>query len=343
MQRKYTIAVDAMGGDAAPGMVIEGLHKSAAFINKNGVAIRLYGDEAQINPLLQKFPAVAAMSEVVHTSEKVMPDDKPSNVIRRGRTTSMWLAIESVRNGQADAVVSAGNTGCLLGISKLVISMLPGVKRPAITTCVPSKKNKRTVLLDLGANSECNEVNIFQFLIMGSLYAKIICGQARPKAAILNIGSEAGKGLDYLTRASDMVSANKENLDFDYAGFAEGDDIFKGEVDVIATDGFSGNVALKTLEGAAKFITSSLKSAIKSSWIARLGAAIMLPQLLKFRNKFDPRKYNGAVFLGLNGIVVKSHGGTDAVGFANAVQYAAALVSADFNSSVRDKMEKIKL
>jgi glycerol-3-phosphate acyltransferase PlsX len=343
MEFRHIIAVDAMGGDNAPGVVIDGLDRVADFLRSSSIGIKLFGDEAKLAPLVSKYPRVSALCEIIHTSEAVLPDDKPSRVIRSGRRTSMWMAIEAVRNQEADAVISAGNTGCLMGISKLLISTIAGIKRPAITTLLPNEKGGTSAMLDLGANSECDEDNIFQFCVIGALYARILCGIKRPSAGILNIGSEAGKGRDYLVRAASMLEENKDKLSFDYVGFVEGDDIFKGKVDVIATDGFSGNIALKTLEGTAKFITSSLKMAMRSSFLAKLGALLMLPQLKKFKSKMDPRNYNGAVFLGLNGIVVKSHGGTDAVGFSQAVRYAAMLIDADFNSKVRVEMEKISL
>lgn len=342
MEKKYTIAIDAMGGDDAPQCVVAGLDSIYDYLYENQIALLLFGNAIAVASVLAKYPRLNAISTLVQADEVVQGDDKPSKIIRSGRKTSMWMAIEAVRNKQADAVVSGGNTGCLMGISRLLISMIEGIRRPAITTLLPSSKASCTVMLDLGANIDCDENNIFQFAVMGSVYSKIILGVEVPKVSILNVGSESGKGFEYLSKASDIIEANKDNISFEYVGFVEGDDIFKGEVDVIATDGFTGNVALKTIEGTAKFITNDLKAAFKRSFMTFLGYLFMRNSLKSFKAKMDPRKYNGAVFLGLNGIVVKSHGGTDAVGFANAVKYAAQLVVNDFEIKVRNEIEKVK-
>ena len=340
MAKKWTIAIDAMGGDNAPLSVIAGLDIIYDYLVKNEIALLLFGDAKVMAPYLAKYPRLNNISTVIQCDEVVQGDDKPSKIIRRGRNTSMWKAIEAVRNKEADAVVSGGNTGCLMGISKLLISMIEGIRRPAITTLLPNVKDY-TVMLDLGANAECDEHNIVQFAIMGSIYAKIMIGKERPRVGILNIGSEAGKGLDYLTKAEEIFAEKKEHLPFDYFGFVEGDDIMKDKVDVITTDGFSGNVALKSIEGTAKFIAGSLKSVFKKSIFTIIGYLFMKSAFKQFKAKMDPRKYNGAVFLGLNGIVVKSHGGTDAVGFSNAVLYASRLLVDDFTSKVAREVEKI--
>ena len=340
MAKKWTIAIDAMGGDNAPLSVIAGLDIIYDYLVKNDIALLLFGDAKVMAPYLAKYPRLNNISTVIQCDEVVQGDDKPSKIIRRGRNTSMWKAIEAVRNKEADAVVSGGNTGCLMGISKLLISMIDGIRRPAITTLLPNVKDY-TVMLDLGANAECDEHNIVQFAIMGSIYAKIMVGKERPRVGILNIGSEAGKGLDYLTKAEEIFAEKKEHLPFDYFGFVEGDDIMKDKVDVITTDGFSGNVALKSIEGTAKFIAGSLKSVFKKSIFTIIGYLFMKSAFKQFKTKMDPRKYNGAVFLGLNGIVVKSHGGTDAVGFSNAVLYASRLLVDDFTSKVAKEVEKI--
>jgi len=301
----------------------------------------IFGQPEALRPYIEKHPQLAAISEIVDAPEVVAADAKPSAVIRSGRKTSMWMAIEAVREGRADAVVSAGNTGCLMGISKLLISMIAGIKRPAISTIFPAANNGSVVMLDLGANAECDETNLFQFAILGSAYAHSI-GVGRPRVGILNIGSEAGKGLPYLTLAEGLLEKAKGKLGFDYSGFVEGDDIFKGKVDVIVTDGFSGNIALKTLEGTAKFMAAGIKDAIKSSILAKLGAVLMMGALRKFKDKFNPNKYNGAVLLGLSGIVVKSHGGADAYGFSQAVKYASAMTSSGFTARVREEMARLE-
>ncbi|MDR1476537.1 MAG: phosphate acyltransferase PlsX [Rickettsiales bacterium] len=341
-ESRYTIAIDAMGGDHAPHMVMAGLDLMYDYLVENRIGLLLFGKPEALAPHLAKYSRLGSISRVVQAADVVAPDARPSKVIRSGRNTSMWMAIESVRNNEADAVVSAGNTGCVMGISKLLISMIEGIRRPAITTQVPNAKGSFTVLLDLGANAECDEHNIFQFGIMGSLYSQIINGNRRPTVGILNIGSEAGKGLEYLNRASEMTIANRMNLSFDYVGFVEGSDIFKGEADVIVSDGFSGNVALKTLEGTATFVASLIKQMFKKSFMALVGYFFLRSAFKPLKKKIDVRNYNGAVFLGLNGIVVKSHGGTDAFGFANAVKYAANLVAGDFDTKLKAEMEKVE-
>ncbi|MGN0930034.1 MAG: phosphate acyltransferase PlsX [Alphaproteobacteria bacterium] len=341
MEKKYTIAIDAMGGDNAPDCVIAGLDSIYDYLVENQIFLLIFGDMKVVAPIIAKYPRLNEISTLIQADEVVQGDDKPSKIIRSGRQTSMWKAIESVRNKEADAVVSGGNTGCLMGISRILISMIDGIRRPAITTLLPSETSY-TTMLDLGANTECDENNIFQFAIMGSLYSKIILGVDKPKVGILNIGSESGKGFDYLSMAAEKMQTHKEKLCFDYYGFVEGDDIFKGKVDVITTDGFTGNVALKTLEGTAKFITTGLKKSYHKSLIAMLGGLISKKSLNDFKSSMDPRRYNGAVFLGLNGIVVKSHGGTDAFGFSNAVKYAVRLVVNDFETKVQKEIEKVK-
>lgn len=341
MDKKYTIAIDAMGGDNAPDCVIAGLDYIYDYLVENQISLLIFGDTKVVAPVIAKFPRLNEISTLVQADEVVQGDDKPSRIIRSGRQTSMWKAIESVRNKQADAVVSGGNTGCIVGISRILISMIDGIRRPAITTLLPTATSY-TTMLDLGANTECDENNIFQFSIMGSLYSKIILGNERPKVGILNIGSEAGKGFDYLSVAEQKIIANKDKLSFDYYGFVEGDDIFKGKVDVIATDGFTGNVALKTLEGTAKFITANLRASFTSSLLGKVGGCIARGPLKKFKSSMDPRKYNGAVLLGLNGVVVKSHGGSDAFGFSNAVKYAVRLIVNDFGAKVQKEIEKVK-
>lgn len=341
MDKKYTIAIDVMGGDNAPFCVIAGLDSIYDYLVENQINLLIFGDTKVVAPVIAKYPRLNEISTFVQADDVVQGDDKPSRIIRSGRNTSMWKAIEAVRNKTADAVVSGGNTGCLMGISRILISMIDGIRRPAITTLLPTETSY-TTMLDLGANTECDENNIFQFAIMGSLYSKIILGKSHPKVGILNIGSESGKGFEYLSLAAEKMQANKDKLSFDYYGFVEGDDIFKGKVDVITTDGFTGNVALKTLEGTSKFIIKGLKKYFKQSIFSIIGALFAKNSLNKFKSSMDPRKYNGAVFLGLNGIVVKSHGGTDAFGFSNAVKYAVRLVVNDFETKVQNEIEKVK-
>lgn len=329
MDTKWTIAVDAMGGDNAPKSVIEGLNIVYNVLIENNISLLLFGDYKVLAPYLLKYPNINNISTVVQCDEVVQGDDKPSKIIRRGRNTSMWKAIEAVRNKEADAVISGGNTGCLMGLAKILISMIGGIKRPAITTFIPTKSGG-SAMLDLGANTECDENNILDFAIMGSVYVKTLLEKENSTVGILNIGTEAGKGLEYLTKAENIFANLSEKLPFKYNGFIEGNDILEGKVDVIVTDGFSGNIALKSIEGTARFIKTSLKNIFKSSLLSMLGYILLYKSFKKLKTKIDPSKYNGAVLLGLNGIVVKSHGGADAIGFSNAVTYTIKLLTNNF-------------
>ena len=337
---KYTIAIDAMGGDGAPQIVMDGLGLIAGELEKKRISLLIFGPGETLAPLVAKRPALVRISKIVDARDVVSGEDKPSRVIRSGRDTSMWRAIEAVREHKADAVVSAGNTGCLMGISKLLIKMIEGITRPAITTLVPNEKGGLTTMLDLGANAECDEFNIAQFAVIGSLYSRLVAGVRKPKVGILNIGSESGKGPEYLGRAAELVAADASKLDFEYIGFVEGDDIFKGKADVIAADGFSGNIALKTLEGTAKFIAGMIRKLFKGSLLGAISYLLLRGRINEFRKTADPRNYNGAVFLGLDGIVVKSHGGTDAKGYASAVNYASVMVAHDFNAALKRALAK---
>ncbi len=342
MKKNWVIAVDAMGGDNAPASVIEGLNIVYNFLSENSVSLLLFGDSKRIASYLSLYPNLNSIVQIIHSDEVVQGDDKPSKIIRKGRNTSMWMAIEAVRNKKADAIISGGNTGCLMGISKLLVSMINGIKRPAITTFMPTT-NGLTAMLDLGANTECDEHNIAQFAVMGSVYVKTLLGKSRSTVGILNIGSEAGKGLDYLTKAELIFENNKTKLPFVYNGFIEGDDITKGTVDVVVTDGFSGNIALKSIEGAAKFIKNELKHTFTESFLSKIGYLFLRKSIKNLKNKIDPRKYNGAVLLGLNGLVVKSHGGSDALGFSNSVIYATKLLISNFISEIEHSVKELKL
>lgn len=331
--KSCVVAVDAMGGDNAPFSVIAGLDIAYPILVKRNISILLFGDTTKLAPLLAKFPNVNAISKVIHSPEVVTGDDKPSHIIRKGRNTSMWMAIEAVRNKEADAIVSAGNTGCLMGLSKLLISTIDGIKRPAITTFLPSK-NGLTAMLDLGANTECDEQNLLQFAVMGSIFVKTLLDKSNPKVGLLNIGTESGKGLTYINNTDALFRENKNNYPFEYFGFVEGTDLFNSKVDIIVTDGFSGNIALKTIEGTVNFIKSEIKQVIKKSLFAIIGYLFMLPAIKKFKTKIDTKKYNGAILMGLNSLVIKSHGGADAVSFSNAIIYTTDLLSKNFISEM---------
>jgi phosphate acyltransferase len=312
-----TIALDAMGGDQAPGMVVKGAeialqrHPEAHFL--------LFGAEDEVGPLLAKAPRLANAVTLHPTSEVVADDAKPSLALRTGRQSSMRLAIDAVADGRADGVVSAGNTGALMAIAKFGLKMLPGIDRPAIASFFPTRRGE-SVMLDLGANVECDAENLVQFALMGDIFARTVLGLVEPTVGLLNVGSEDLKGNDAVRGASARL--REAVMPIRFYGFIEGDDIAAGTVDVVVTDGFTGNVAVKTAEGTAKLFSEFLETVFRHSLSARIGYLFARGALRKLRMRSDPRRYNGAIFLGLGGIAVKSHGSTDAFGFANAIGVA---------------------
>ena len=330
MAEHLILSVDAMGGDAAPEMVVEGVALATSSIAN--VKFMLHGDEQKIEPLLDRYPAAKRHSTVHHTSDVVKSSDRPAQALRGGRGSSMRLAINAVANGEADAVVSAGNTGALMAMARFVMKSLPGIDRPAIATTLPTQRG-RTVMLDLGANVDCSADNLAQFAVMGEVFARVVLGVDKPSVGILNIGVEDLKGNEAVKAAAAILQ--QTHLPIKFYGFVEGDDIGAGTVDVVVTDGFTGNVALKTAEGTAKLFSSALKSALTSSVMSSMGALLAKPALNLLKRKFDPRRHNGAMFLGLNGICVKSHGGTDGMGFAHALQVAAELSTNAINESIK--------
>lgn len=317
MAKALTIALDAMGGDAAPKMVVRGA--SIALERFPEIRFLMVGREQQIAPLLNGRKALREATTLKHTEDVVSSDAKPSVALRAGRQSSMRLAIDAVHTGEADCVVSAGNTGALMAMAKFVLKTLPGINRPAIASFFPTLRGE-SVMLDLGANVQCDAQNLVEFTVMGNAFARSVLGVMTPTYALLNVGSEEIKGHESLQEASAVLRAS--NLPGKFLGFVEGDDIAKGTADVIVTDGFTGNIALKTAEGTAKLINEYLRHTFRSSLLAGLGYMLARPALKKLRERVDPRGYNGAMFLGLNGIAVKSHGGTDALGFANAIGVA---------------------
>lgn len=323
MSSSVVIALDAMGGDHAPDIVIKGV--DIVRIRFPRARFLLFGDEVRLKPLLDAYPGVAAVCEVRHTDEAIKGEDKPSHALRKGRKSSMRLAIDAVRDGEAGGVVSAGNTGALMAMAKFSLRMLPGIKRPALASMLPSPYGE-TIMLDLGANVECDAENLFQFAVMGADFARAVLGRVPPRVGLLNVGSEDLKGSDAVKEAGERIRALK-NPPFEYHGFVEGHDINSGVVDVVVTDGFTGNVALKTAEGVARLFANFLKASFMSSLMAKMGYLLSRSGLRILKDRLDPRSYNGGVFLGLNGICVKSHGGTDALGFANAVAVAIDMVS----------------
>jgi glycerol-3-phosphate acyltransferase PlsX len=333
-----TIALDAMGGDRAPDIVLQGA--AIALERHPGARFLLFGAESQIAPLLAKLPRLAQVASLHHTDELVAADDKPSQALRAGRGTSMRLAIDAVADGRADCVVSAGNTGALMAIAKFVLKTLPGIDRPAIATFYPTVRGE-SVMLDLGANIECDAENLVQFALMGDAFARSVLGIIEPTVGLLNVGSEDLKGNDAVRGAAARLRGGLTPIRFH--GFVEGDDIGAGTVDVIVTDGFTGNVALKTAEGTARLFAEGLRTSFRYSPMARIGYLFARGALRKFRERFDPRRYNGAMFLGLRGIAVKSHGSTDAFGFANAIGVAIDMKVNGFLEKIRADLARINV
>ena len=327
-----------MGGDHAPRMVVRGA--GIALQRLPDVSFLMYGREADVLPLLEKNKKLRAVTSLVHTDEMVSAEVKPSVALRSGRSSSMRLAIDSVKEGEADAVVSAGNTGALMAMSKFVFRTLQGVDRPAICSFFPTLKGE-SVMLDLGANVQCDARNLVDFAIMGSAFARTVLGIMQPSVGLLNVGSEELKGHEALQEAAAVL--RQADLPGSFHGFVEGDDIAKGTVDVIVTDGFTGNIALKTAEGVSSLTTEFLRRTFRSSWLAGIGYLLAKPAMRKLRQRMDPRRYNGAVFLGLNGIAVKSHGGTDALGFAHAISVAADLAKHGFLGAMQKDFEGLRL
>ena len=323
------LALDAMGGDLAPGAVLKGI--DIARKRYPEARYLLFGDQARIEPVLRKLSKLAPLCEVHHTTESVGAEDKPSHALRRGKATSMRLAIDAVRDGKAAGVVSAGNTGALMAMAKFVLKTVPGIDRPAIAGFFPSMRGE-SVMLDLGANIECSAENLVQFGIMGAAFARIVIGIARPTVGILNVGTEEAKGHEGVKAAAETL--RDVDLPMEFVGFVEGNDFGPGTVDVFVTDGFTGNIALKTAEGTAKFYAWNLRTAFRRSVFSRLGYVLARPALLALRERLDPRTYNGALFVGLNGVVIKSHGGADARSFASAIGVAVDMVNGRFNEHI---------
>ncbi|MGB0749289.1 MAG: phosphate acyltransferase PlsX [Magnetospiraceae bacterium] len=337
MSERYVIAIDAMGGDRAPNMVIGGLRRVCTeFPN---VDFLVFGDESRLTELVDKHPSLKTRCTVQHAPDAVNNEDKVAYALRNRRQSSMALAINAVKEGEAAAIVSAGSTGALMAMAKLAFRTLPGIKRPAIPSVFPTRKQGKTLMLDLGANVECDAEDLVQFAVMGEVYARQVLGVDKPSIGILNVGSEDMKGHNEVREAAQILQNSV--LPIHFYGFVEGNDIANGTVDVVVTDGFTGNIALKAIEGTANFLVVSLRRAMTTSLLTKIGALLARPALKKFWRELDPRRYNGAMFLGLNGICVKSHGGTDAVGFANAVRVAMQLIESGVNERIREDLDRI--
>jgi len=331
----FSLAIDAMGGDAAPEVVLDGLelaaerHPTARFL--------LVGDEARVGGALALRKRAAKVCSLRHAPEVISGDLKPTAALRM-RGSSMRLAIDAVANGEAAGIVSAGNTGALMALAKIVIKTMPEIDRPALAAIGPSARGD-VVLLDLGANVQCDARNLVEFAIMGDAFARVALGLTTPSIGLLNVGSEELKGDDRVRAAAEILRDSHVGTQF--RGFIEGHDIAAGTVDVVVTDGFTGNVALKTGEGALKLMRDLLRQVFTSSVPARLGYLLARPALDRLREWMDPRRYNGAILLGLNGVVVKSHGGTDALGFAHAVDVAMDMVTHGYNDRIRDGFDRL--
>ena len=326
---RVVISVDAMGGDRGPAAVVAGLVDSLAQHDRLDVIV--HGDEAVLQPMLARHPALAPRITLRHAPRAVTMEDKPSQVMRHGQGTSMWSAIDSLRDGQAAAAVSCGNTGALMAVSMLRLRKMPGLNRPAIASLFPTPTpGKMNVMLDMGADVKAEPRDLMQYAFMGASYARNGLGIARPRVGLLNVGTEEHKGRAELHEAHGLLGQHAGAGSFDYVGFVEGTDILSDRVDVIVTDGFTGNVALKAIEGTARLVGDLLRQTLTSTLMAKLGALMARGALGRLQRRIDPRRVNGGVFLGLNGTVVKSHGSADATGVAAAIGLAFQLAQAGF-------------
>lgn len=330
------IAIDAMGGDCAPDMVIEGA--SRALKTHQDIEFMLFGDESKIKPLLKKYPNLDGKYELVHTDDYVRNEDKPATALRN-RNSSMRLAIDAVRDKKADCVVSAGNTGAYMAIAKIFLKTAEGVSRPAISGTFPTEKGT-SVVMDLGANVSCDVDNLVEFAVMGKIYAREISGVENPSIGLLNVGEEEMKGNANVQGAAQILRRAKNTVNF--YGFVEGDDLFKGTTDVIITDGFTGNAALKSAEGFARFMTDLLKEAFKSSWLTKLGYLLLKGPIEGVKQRLNPKVHNGAILIGLGGIAIKSHGGADGEGFSYAIDVARNMVSHNLNKQITQTLQQLQ-
>ena len=327
------IAVDAMGGDGSPKKIIDGIilnHKS-----NNNIFFKIFGDENRISKLIEG-KVDKKFYQIHHTENVVKSTDSPLEGAKRGKDTSMWLAIESVKNKEADIVVSAGNTGALLVISKLNLKMIDNIDKPALSALWPNKKSM-SVVLDLGANIECSSKNLLDFSIMGASLFTSLYPNDKPNVALLNIGSEEFKGNETIKETYQILN-DKKSDNYDFAGYIEGNHLMDGNVNVIVSDGFTGNIALKTAEGTANFITSELKIAMTGSIIGKISSFLNISNLRKFKQRLDPRLYNGAIFIGLDSPVVKSHGGTDHIGFSNSLDVCNRIVKGNLIEKIKQNI-----
>jgi len=333
------IAIDAMGGDSGPAIMIAGASRALRADPK--LTFQFYGDQNQLEEEVDLHRNLKGAVEVCHAPEAIGASEKPSQAIRRARTTSMGMAINAVKEDRADAALSGGNTGALMAMAKLALRTMPGIDRPALAALLPTLSDKDCVMLDLGANTECDVQNLVQFAVMGAAYSRTALDIPKPRVKLLNIGTEELKGTGEIKEAAALLR-EADYLPFRFDGFTEGDKLSRGDVDVVVTDGFSGNIALKTAEGTARFVTDLLRRAFKSSIRSKAGFALSKPALNLLKVHLDPNNHNGAVFLGLNGLVVKSHGGANAKGVANAIRVAASMVRNDITRRIGEDLDNFR-
>ncbi len=340
-EKRITISVDAMGGDLGPAAIVAGISKSCA---KNpNIAFLVFGPENELAPQIAKRK-LGDRCEVRDVRDYVKMDDKPAQVMRHGKGTTMWAAVDAVKNGEADAVVSCGNTGALMAVSMLALRKLPGVDRPAIAILWPSQNpGGFNVMLDVGADVRADAKDLVQYALMGASYARNGLGLKRPRIGLLNVGTEENKGRPGIREAHDLIARSAPGAEFEFTGFVEGGDIPSDRVDVIVTDGFTGNVALKTGEGTAQLIRDLLREAFRATPLSRIAALLALTSLRRLSKRIDPRHVNGGVFLGLNGTVVKSHGSADATGVSAAIKLAFRLAESDFNNRLAARVASLDL
>ncbi|MDB2693307.1 phosphate acyltransferase PlsX [Candidatus Pelagibacter bacterium] len=332
MSKIIKIAVDAMGGDNSPKKVIDGINHH--YKSNTNTFYQIFGDKEKIQNYINQLPT--SSFEIIHTKDLVKGTDSPLEGAKRGKNTSMWLAIQSVKEKKSDIVISAGNTGALLVISKLNLKMIENIDKPALSALWPNKKNM-SVVLDLGANIECSPKNLIDFSIMGSSLFKSLYPDDTAKVALLNIGSEEIKGNEIIKETYQQLN-QRNNTDFEFKGYIEGNQLMNGDVNVIVADGFTGNIALKTAEGTANFITSELKKAMTGNIIGKISSLLNISNLKKFKERLDPRLYNGAIFIGLDSPVIKSHGGTDYIGFSNSLSVCTRIVTGNLIEKIRNNI-----
>lgn len=340
MSAQPRIAIDAMGGDEGLPVMLAGVARARR--ENDGLTFLLIGDEPSIREGLGKHPNLTAASEIIHSTTLVTGEDKVREAMRKIDTSSMGLAIQAVKEGRADAAVSSGNTGALMTLAKWTLKTMPGIDRPALAALLPTLGDTDLVMLDLGANAECDADNLVQFAVMGAAYSRVGLGIAEPRVALLNIGTEAQKGTDTIRDAAARLEAADNALAMRFTGFIEGDKIARGSADVVVCDGFSGNIALKTIEGTARFVTDLLRRAFTSSIRSKFGFLVSRPATELLRHHLDPNNHNGAVFMGLNGIIVKSHGSANEIGVANAVTVAAKLARDKVTGRIAEDLARVK-